>query len=218
MKKITTRSLYFTLLSSVVAILLLGQSSPVAAQNAPEHENQFAWFRSLTGSQDTSQIFCVDEDNGSLIEAKVGQAITVMFNYPRVSTTEEARWNGSDAKKNAWSYNENSDQWDGWTHWAKQISLLEEHTEMKGTIPFHLVRESYPDNNMNRMTDDDFDICHPFGALQTQNYYPRDAHYDSFVAKLPGTTQVTFECKHKNPKDGKENVIKTVVLTFHITK
>ena len=103
MKKITAQSLCVTLLFSFVVILVLGQLSPVKAQSISRHENTFNWFLLNIGCQNISstpntflakeeeysRLICVDEDNGSLIEAKLGQKITIMLNCPRVETKEE---------------------------------------------------------------------------------------------------------------------------------
>jgi hypothetical protein len=197
MKKIAAKSFCVTLLSGFVAILVLGQLSPVEAQSASAQENQFSWFLNQVNSSDRSQIFLVDEDNGSTIEAHVGQTITIMLNYPRVDTEEEKAWAFED-KLAAWKTIFSSD------YFTAVVS-----DDDKAQVGWALTKAGYPENNMHRLTDADFKIPTFLGPA-----YPRMACYRTLKAEKitePGTTQNIVLCCYKN-----NNIIKKVMIHFKI--
>ncbi|MFZ4115938.1 MAG: hypothetical protein ACOYK6_04335 [Chthoniobacterales bacterium] len=199
MKKITAQSLCVTLLFSFLAILVLGQLSPVEAKNTSSQENLFSWFLSLVNSSDRSQIFLVDEDNGSTIEAHVGQTITIMLNYPRVDTEEEKTWSVND-KAAAWK-----------TNFPPEYFTAIVADKDQKHVAFCLNKDNCPENNQNRLTDADLNIASNFDGTYC---YPRLACYRTLQAKKvteEGTTQSITLCCYKN-----NNIIKKVWIHFKI--
>ncbi len=172
-----------------------------SVQQTPQ-EAQFSYFLNLIHSDDRSQVFLVDEDNGSTIEVHVGQRISIMLNYPRVDTQEEINWPFTE-KLAAWKTYASADYFDTLFADADHPDADQKY------VGWPLSRESYPERNMNRLTDADLDIKTFLG-----NTYTRMATYHALLAKrvtAPTETQNVILCCYKN-----QNILKKVTFRFKI--